>query len=573
MRERRKAENFKKGYTTVELVVVTVIMLILAGTLVVSLVTWYRNAQFRKQNEYAQTIFSAAQNRLSEYSYSGYLGKLESLLEDNGAKSIDEELKNKELIGSSGDPYELEKVWYESEGKGTKAKKYQGTIYSLTGTPADYKAYKNSSWNGVSPEKQRLVQALYRMLETYIYDTSIFSGGTVCVEFSASDGQVFAAMYSDKQENFVYGTPDAEAEIDIRDRTYSRRKSVMLGYYGVDTMAKATSPNAEKPVISEVRLNNEDTLNLSFRLSKAEEAWNQLTYQLDVYNATSNKIGLTILLNAQEESDSGKYQWPSAYNEKKQVLGTVTRYWYDKKGKQTAKTLGNYKFYLYVETNGTVHLVLDAADLNATSQTYIEGYQGNGIGNKNYSRPSYSGMGGAAEELSDSYSFHRFGLSAEKIYCKIKGSGTGYKPTALKKSNLADIYYGDESTSSEKDGVTTYRYEIANPRHLFNMRYIEDIEETGGNYTKLFAGNEQELEEYAYQLPENITWLLTKDIDWKALVKNKYLFHGGIVQETNTDFPSICYLRQKSIFETKGYSAKNWKAEKERLPVPPGCQP
>lgn len=565
MRERRKAENFKKGYTTVELVVVTVIMLILAGTLVVSLVTWYRNAQFRKQNEYAQTIFSAAQNRLSEYSYSGYLGKLESLLEDNGAKSIDEELKNKELIGSSGDPYELEKVWYESEGKGTKAKKYQGTIYSLTGTPADYKAYKNSSWNGVSPEKQRLVQALYRMLETYIYDTSIFSGGTVCVEFSASDGQVFAAMYSDKQENFVYGTPDAEAEktIDIRDRTYSRRKSVMLGYYGVDTMAKATSPNAEKPVISEVRLNNEDTLNLSFRLSKAEEAWNQLTYQLDVYNATSNKIGLTILLNAQEESDSGKYQWPSAYNEKKQVLGTVTRYWYDKKGKQTAKTLGNYKFYLYVETNGTVHLVLDAADLNATSQTYIEGYQGNGIGNKNYSRPSYSGMGGAAEELSDSYSFHRFGLSAEKIYCKIKGSGTGYKPTALKKSNLADIYYGDESTSSEKDGVTTYRYEIANPRHLFNMRYIEDIEETGGNYTKLFAGNEQELEEYAYQLPENITWLLTKDIDWKALVKNKYLFHGGIVQETNTDFPSICYLRQKSIFETKGYSAKNWKAEKE----------
>ena len=32
MRERRKAENFKKGYTTVELVVVTVIMLILAGT-------------------------------------------------------------------------------------------------------------------------------------------------------------------------------------------------------------------------------------------------------------------------------------------------------------------------------------------------------------------------------------------------------------------------------------------------------------------------------------------------------------------------------------------------------------
>ena len=111
--------------------------------------------------------------------------------------------------------------------------------------------------------------------------------------------------------------------------------------------------------------------------------------------------------------------------------------------------------------------------------------------------------------------------------------------------------------------MTTYRYEIANARHLFNMRYIEDIEETGGNYAKLFAGNEQETKEYAYQLPENITWFLTNDIDWKALVKNQYLFQGGIVQETNTDFPSICYLRQESIFETKGYSVKNWKAEKE----------
>ncbi len=562
MQERRKAGNCKKGYTTVELVVVTVIMLILAGTLVVSLVTWYRNAQFRKQNEYAQTIFSAAQNRLSEYSYSGYLSKLESLMEDNGAKSIDEELENGELIGNDGKKYRLDEVWYESEGKGTKAKKYQGTIYSLIGTPDDYKAYKSGSWAGSLTKEQKLTNALYQMLETYIYDTSIFSGGTVCVEFSASDGQVFAAMYSDKQKDFVYKTPDPKAEktIDIRDREYSRRKGVMLGYYGVDTMAKATSPNAEKPVISEVRLNNADTLNLSFRLTKAEEAWNQLTYQLDIYNAASNNLDLTIMLNAQEGAENGKYMWPDAYNQKKQVLGTVTRYWYDKKGKSTAKTLGEYKFYLYVEENGTVHLVLDAADLDATTQTYIESYDGNGIGTESYSRPSYPGMGGAAEEMSDGCSFHRFGLSAEKIYCKIKGSGTGYKPTALKKSNTADVYYGDESTSVTREDETTWRYEIANARHLFNMRYIEDIDT---KYAGLFKGNEQELKEYAYNVPEKITWLLTKDIDWKTLAKSKLLFRGGTVEETNTDFPSICSLREDSVFETKGYTSKNWRLEKD----------
>lgn len=94
------------------------------------------------------------------------------------------------------------------------------------------------------------------------------------------------------------------------------------------------------------------------------------------------------------------------------------------------------------------------------------------------------------------------------------------------------------------------------------MRYIEDIEETGGNYTKLFAGNEQELEEYAYQLPENITWLLTKD-NWKALVKNKYTCSMAASYRKQTQIFPPSAICGRSPFRDQRILCQNWKAEKE----------
>lgn len=46
----------------------------------------------------------------------------------------------------------------------------------------------------------------------------------------------------------------------------------MIGYYGVDTLSTALKGTKEKPTIDEVKLNNEDTLNLSFKVSKPANA-------------------------------------------------------------------------------------------------------------------------------------------------------------------------------------------------------------------------------------------------------------------------------------------------------------
>ena len=59
----RKKNN--RGYTLVELVVVMMIMAICLGLAVWGISGWRDWADFKRQNEYAQTLFVAAQNQLT----------------------------------------------------------------------------------------------------------------------------------------------------------------------------------------------------------------------------------------------------------------------------------------------------------------------------------------------------------------------------------------------------------------------------------------------------------------------------------------------------------------------------
>ena len=64
----------------------------------------------------------------------------------------------------------------------------------------------------------------------------------------------------------------------------------MLGYYGVDTLSKATSTKAQKPSLTDVKLNNEDTLDLSFRLSKVKEALTAMTYEITICDKDTKDV-------------------------------------------------------------------------------------------------------------------------------------------------------------------------------------------------------------------------------------------------------------------------------------------
>ena len=65
-KNRKDRNRNQGGYTLVELIVVICIVLILAGGAVFGVMTWIRWSQFKEQNEYAKTLFSAAQNHLTK---------------------------------------------------------------------------------------------------------------------------------------------------------------------------------------------------------------------------------------------------------------------------------------------------------------------------------------------------------------------------------------------------------------------------------------------------------------------------------------------------------------------------
>ena len=134
MRDRSSWENNRrKGFTTVEVIVVMVLVLIMAGGLILGIIKWVDWTNFKRQNEYARTLFVAAENQLTEYAQSGQLEELSEKLEN--ARTIDDLIESGELTGQQGQVYSLKDIWPESRNKGVYAHRYQGDIVSVIVTP------------------------------------------------------------------------------------------------------------------------------------------------------------------------------------------------------------------------------------------------------------------------------------------------------------------------------------------------------------------------------------------------------------------------------------------------------
>ena len=67
MKEIYTYKKNNKGFTLVEMIVVLAILVILLSTSVMGLLAWQDWADFNRENEYAQSLFIAAQNQLCVY--------------------------------------------------------------------------------------------------------------------------------------------------------------------------------------------------------------------------------------------------------------------------------------------------------------------------------------------------------------------------------------------------------------------------------------------------------------------------------------------------------------------------
>ena len=266
---------------------------------------------------------------------------------------------------------------YQRSGKNDDGQT-TSNLYYVTGTPADYKAYKNGSADASHT-------LLYDIFDAYLYDKTLLANGCVSVEFDARDGLVYSVLYSDRVEALSY-TGCTSTMANIVNRSKENRKGsgsdnstgLCFGYYGADSLSKAAD-TATKVKVLNASLHNEETLNLTWKLSKGETAVSLMNYQVMICDAKTNEELLEISFNnaslsGQKTEEGYYYSIPSesAEDELKVVAAEVTSF----AGKKEEK-LGTYPFLAYIDEELNVTLVLDAVDLSAT-QTAYETYRRTG---------------------------------------------------------------------------------------------------------------------------------------------------------------------------------------------------
>lgn len=570
--------SFKKdhhGFTLVEMVVTLVVLSIMLSLSVSGLLAWQDWSDFQKENEYAQTLYIAAQNQLSEFSADGRLAELQESL--SGGLVDDKTGNQYEAVGlnltdsvsllkdTDGVAYSLDALYPESVGK-DNVKKYQDEIVSLRAKTGDYQLYLDDP-DGLKASNPEAYW-VFELLGAYVYDTSILNGSregdgsgngaAICVEITPENGQVFSVLYSDRNDRFIYvgvagdtfGNAEGDGIADIADRETSYRRERMVGYYGVDSLYTATKNEVIQPSISTVKLYNKDTFYLTCRLSAKyrDILTSQLTYDLDL-NASKdvNDKKLTIRL------DGSKLK-----NESHAEAVDCPVFSYDEDGNKVE--LGDFPVLAWVEPDYTIHVILDAADIQATTYLYDKELQD--IRSEDTSSDT---------KFSKTFSFFRFGVAADNVYASVTATGEGFTPSKTV-SNFGNLNLFKNQTEKHtcfagenetKNGdKTAFTYSVKNARHLYNIRYIEDL-----SYEKE-AGSVKDAEKI-----ESVTFVLKSDIDWQEFQKDGQLYNSydlsnnlllsslnerlvdadkkviSNVTRYNCDFPSLSQIRERDVID------------------------
>lgn len=555
-----------RGFTLVEMVVTIVVMTIVASLSVFGLIKWQEWSEFKKVNEYAQTLFIASQNQLAEFGANGRLSEMKESLSggryddlDTGDKvygsvglNITDSLS--QITDPEGNAYSLEKVFPESSGKKAQSL-YQDEIISLRAETGEYLQYLENP--GAMKENNPEAYWVFELLGSYVYDTSILNGSVgkdgsgngaaICVEITPEDGQVFSVLYSDRNDRFIYSTIPGDKNgnagdkrtADISNRTEDYRKEHMVGYYGVDTMYAATTNELVQPELSSVKLFNKDTFYMTYRLTAKYRPFTSiLTYTLDLDASKNvNDRKLTIKLDGTRLKNKENAD---------EINCEVIRY-----DDGNATGIGEFPVLAWVEKDQTVHVVLDAADIQATTDLYEQE-----IGDICSSEEGKAGK----TRFAGTYSFFRFGTDADNVYASVTAGGEGFTDSATvsnfgnlniwKNQKAKHTVFAGES-SKKADNGTQFTYSVTNARHLYNIRYIEDLSyEKEAGY--MHSGD----------TVSGVRFVFKEDIDWEKFEQNGELYDSyestcniklsslnsafdKNISRFNCDFPSIGQIRQR----------------------------
>lgn len=184
------------GFTLVELIVVLAVMGILCSFAVMGVIGWQDYSDFKRQNEFAKTVFLAAQSRMTQYGEHGQLTDLIDAVTDSGRASSSSYILNAKAVGSEDGTIVLGDV-------------RQKDIYYLMAKKGDYTIYQNelSSLSGADMKKrsaeERRIRALFDLLDPCIGDKEMLDAA-ICVGFNPDPkvALVYFVFYNEKEEEF-----------------------------------------------------------------------------------------------------------------------------------------------------------------------------------------------------------------------------------------------------------------------------------------------------------------------------------------------------------------------------------
>lgn len=180
-----KSKKGSLGYTLTELLVVIGILAVLCAIAIPSIITISRALKFRQRNDYAKTIFLAAQENLTEMRSDGSLKMIGDCIENNYVAG-----NEPHVSGCSNFPAE---TWTDQY------------FYVTTDDTA-----------------------LYSLVLPVNSVESTLRNQQVIIEFNRYNGNVYAVFYSEEEED-IFGKYTSPAGLPRNDA--AARRSMMLGYY------------------------------------------------------------------------------------------------------------------------------------------------------------------------------------------------------------------------------------------------------------------------------------------------------------------------------------------------------